>query len=239
MNPIKLGLAVMASALAVACGSIQPARMDVAPALSAGAERIEISGIGGGRRGSYVAGMHAGAFQRSADRLQFGDIVDLHFGGSSFSIAGPEIDNQIDAKCSMRERTINIGIVTFDPKKMSYQCDFTHGGNAIPARFEIQEVRKGMGGMLSKEERRGEIALDREIVQIQSVHKLVGSAFDLATPIGYEFTQGGAPIGAVELNGKPLVYVAPGLNAAQKRAVLVGALALAVFWDPAQTDPEI
>ena len=135
----------------------------------------------------------------------------------------------------MRERVLDLGIMEFTPGPMSYRCEFTADGRAIPARFELQEVRSGIGGALSREERRGEIALGGEIVQIRSVHRLEGSPIEMASPIGYVFEQDGRPVGAVELNGSPVIYLADAADEGLARTIVVGAMALAVFRDPANS----
>ncbi len=74
-----------------------------------------------------------------------------------------------------------------------------------------------------------------ETVQIYSVHKLAGSSFEMASPIGYVFEQFGRPVGAVEINGAPIIYIADLTDEGLTRAITVGAVALAIFWDPANS----
>jgi hypothetical protein len=168
-------------------------------------------------------------------RLAFFDVVENRSGLSSFTLAGPEIDGQIEAQCTMRERNINIGDIAFMLRRMAYGCEFTTNGRPFPARFEIQEAREGIAGALMKKERRGEIALDREVLQIRSVHGLEGSPIQMATPIGYVFEREGRIVGAVELNGTPRMFVPRDADVAVRRAVIAGSMALAVFWDPANS----
>ncbi len=218
-----------------ACASIQPARMAVPAYVMAETDVIDVSGIGGGTRGSYRAGEHAGAFTRSESRLVFFDVLDNRSGSSSFTLVGPDIEGQLEAQCRMRERNITIGDVSFTPQRMAYGCEFSVDGRSIPARFEIQEARNGIAGALMKKERRGEVALDREVLQIRSVHALEGSPIQTATPIGYVFEREGRVVGAVELNGAPRLFLPREGDVALRRAVVAGAMALAVFWDPADS----
>lgn len=218
-----------------ACASIEPARMATPMALDGTTTIVPITGIGGGQRGSYSVAGHSGTFKRSESRLVFFDVLDNRSGSTRYTLTGPFIDGQIEADCTMREKNITISVVSFTPKKMAYSCYYTTNGRAFPARFELQEVREGLGGALMKRERRGEIALDRVILQIQSVHKLQGSAFETASPIGYVFSMDGVPVGAVEVNGTPRVFLPVTDDPAVKRAVIAGALALGLFWDPANS----
>lgn len=231
--PVIVALAVAVSA----CASLEPAKMAMAPQLMATTEQISVSGIGGGTRGSYRAGESSGQFTRSESRLVVFDMVDTRYGGATFTLSEPSIEGQIEARCTVRERSINLGEnVSFTPQRMAYGCDFTINGRPFPARFEIQEARSGLAGALMKRERRGEIALDREILQIRSVHNLEGSPLQTATPIGYVFEQNGRQVGAVELNGTPRMFLPPnGADPSLRRAVVAGSMALALLWDPADS----
>ena len=231
-----VGLAAMALA-AGACAGFPEAQMQLPDNLQVSAETVTISGIGGGQRGSYAAGPYSGSFARSETRLAFFDpMVELRGGTTKFNLQGGELEGVIDAKCTMRERAITIGDISFKPKKMAYGCDFLHEGRSFPARFELQEISEGLGGMLSKRERRGEIAMDRSVIQIRSSHRMVGSAFDSASPIGYVFEAHGVPVGAVDINGAPVLTMNASTDLAARRAMLVSALALSIFWEPANSD---
>ena len=215
------------------CASIQPARMALPPALATTSDVVVMEGLGGGRRGQFQVGAHAGEFARSEERLVLFDTLETRRGGSRFTLSGPQIDGRIEAACVMRERNITIGVANFTAKPMSYQCDLTSNGRPFPARFELQEARNGPATL--KSERRGEIALDRVILQIRSVHALEGSPFQTDAPIGYVFELIGLPVGAVELNGAPRLFLPRGDDPALQRAVIAGSVALAVFWDPANS----
>ncbi|KCZ94162.1 hypothetical protein [Hyphomonas johnsonii] len=218
-----------------ACESIQPARMVAPPALAGQTVETPIEGIGGGTRGTFRFGDHSGTFSRSESRLAFFNILENRSGYTNFTLRGPNISDQIEVKCTMRERNITISVVSFTPKKMAYGCDFTANGYPFPARFELQEVREGLGGALSKKERRGEIALDRVILTIRSVHSVEGSPIQVASPIGYVFELDGRPVGAVEVNGTPRAMLPVSGDPALKRAVIAASLALGLFWDPANS----
>lgn len=223
-----------AGALA-ACAGIQPVEMRLPPSVAATAERMAFSGISGWTHGRFAVGPYQVGYERSEERLAFFDTFVTNYGHSEFTLAGPEIGTTIEARCRMRERVLDFGIAEFTPRPMSYRCEFTADGRAFPARFELQEVREGIGGALSKNERRGEILLGGEAVSIRSVHKLKGSPIEMANPIGYVFEQDGEPVGAVELNGTPALFIPAGTDPGLARTLTVAATALAVFWDPADS----
>jgi hypothetical protein len=210
--------------------------MAMPASLSASAESVTITGIGGQRSGVYAAGAFAGDFNRSASRLAFFDALhERRNGRTAFSVAGPDINGAIQVSCRMRERTINLGVISFEPHPMAYRCDFIHERQSILARFELQAHRQGVGGMMMRQERRGEVALDRVVLQIRSVHDLQGSTVQMGTPIGYLFERDGRTVGAVEVNGAPVITYARDEDAATRRAVLIASLALGLFWDPAES----
>ncbi|MXO61262.1 hypothetical protein GRI89_17090 [Altererythrobacter salegens] len=232
---MRLPIALAAPLMAGACAAIQPAEMRVPQPLIDQSVRLPVEGIGGWNHGRFRTGDYAGDYERSEERLAFLDAVVRNSGHSGFVIKGPGISSTIEADCRMRERVLDFGVVEFTPRRMSYRCEFTADGRAIPARFELQEVRTGLAGALSRRERRGEIALGGEKLEIRSVHKLAGSPIEMATPIGYVFEQDGHPVGAVEINGQPVIYISDLSDEGLSRTITVGALALAVFRDPANS----
>lgn len=228
-------ITLSACLMATACAAFPPAQMRLPPALAGQSAPIPVEGIGGGRQGRFYAAEWQGTFERSQERLTFFDAFVNRRGHSQFLIEGPGISWTIEAKCRMRERMLDFEIAEFTPQPMSYRCDFTAADEVIPARFELQEVRSGLAGALSRRERRGEIALGGETVQIRSVHKLDGTPIEMATPIGYVFEQNGHPVGAVEINGTPRLFIADRTDEGLSRTIAVGAIALAIFWDPANS----
>lgn len=229
-------LASLAAALLTsACSAFPPAEMRLPPSLVDRSARLPVEGIGGWTHGRFRTGDYVGGYERSEERLAFFDTFISNSGHSNFVIEGPGISSTIEAGCGMRERVLDFGIFEFTPRRMSYRCEFTAEGRDIPARFELQEVRTGLGGALNRRERRGEIALGGETVQIRSVHKLAGSPIEMASPIGYVFEQHGQPVGAVEVNGSPVIFVSDLTNEGLSRTITIGAMALAIFWDPANS----
>lgn len=234
-NALRAGLSGLTAVLLVSCGVLQPAQMQLPDSLIQRTTEYAVTDMGGGTRGNYRIGEHSGTFKRSETRLQFFDIAEFRAGGADFTLSGPLIEGQIEAHCKMRERLLNLGDFSFTTKPMAYGCDFTVNKRSFPARFEIQEASTGIAGALLKNERRGEIAIDRVILQLQSVHRVVGSPLQLANPIGYEISLNGDVIAAVELNGTPRVWLPTHTDIPTQRAVVAAAMALAVFWDPADS----
>jgi hypothetical protein len=233
---MKKTATILLALLASACSGIPAAEMRLPPSLAeAPRQTLPIEGIGGGNRGRFYVGRWQGSFTRSEERLAIFDALVTNRGHADFVIEGPGISWTIEADCRMRERVIEVDVVSFTPAPMAYACRFTAAGEAFPARFELQEVRTGIADDLSRRQRMGEIALGGEVVQIRSVHKLEGSPFELASPIGYVFEQQGRSVGAVELNGQPRLILADPANEGLSRTLTIAALALALLRDPANS----
>ena len=93
---------------------------------------------------------------------------------------------------------------------MAYRCEFTAEGRPIPAYLELQESH---ANVLRPYARRGEIALGGEVVQVRSVHDIVGGKLPTGAPIGYVFEQDGREVGAVDVRdeGRRRLYRVNGL----------------------------
>lgn len=218
------------------CAGIQSARMALPHNLASSAVTVPVTGIGGGRSGAFRAGDYAGRFTRSDERLAvFDPLFERRDGHVNFELTGPDIVVSMRVACHAEERTVTLGVVSLEAQPMSFGCDISSGGSGA-ARLEVRAHREGMGGRLMRQERRGEIALDGVALQIRSVHDVEGSGVRMATPIGYVFEQNGAAVGAVEINGSPVVSHDPALGARTRQAVIIASIALGLMWDPSRSD---
>ena len=203
----------------------------------AAATRTEFTGIGGWRSGDYTAGAYSGRYERSSDRLSYFGTVNEARGHSEFTLAGPDIPEAIEGHCRMRANSVDLGLVEVTTRPMAYRCEFQAGGRPIAAWLELQEDN-GPGTPLNRDGRYGRLTLDGETVDIRSIHYLAGldGSMPVSTPLGYVFEQRGHAVGAVELNGRPALMIEPGASPQLQRTLTLAALALGVFWDPANTD---
>lgn len=230
---IRVFAAALGAAFSLAaCAAIRPAEMARPTALQAAAS-TPIFGIGGGEAGNFTVGENNGAFTRSASRLSFFELYALRDGAAKFSVNGPDFAAGIEAACTMKERTVTIDIVAFKPAPMAYGCDFRMAGQQMAARFEVQETAPGL---TNRQERRGQVMVGDAVLDIRSVHDLAGAVLPVSAPIGYVFERDGVAIGGVETNGDPRLLEAPGVTPADHRAILLAAIALSVFWDPANLE---
>lgn len=192
--------------------------------------RTEFTGFSGWNHGRFTAGSYSGDYERSADRLAFFDTFKTNSARAEFTVSGPGIDSLIAARCRMRERSIDTGLVEVVTRPMAYGCEFTAGGRPFPAHFELQEVQVDP---FKPYERRGEIAVGGDTVQIRSIHRIEGAVAPVMAPIGYLFERDGRALGAVELNGKPVLILPGGTDPQLVRTLTIAALALGVLYDPA------
>ncbi len=226
---------LLALAALAGCATVQPARMALPAALS-DTETVPVSGVGGNRRGTFRAGPYTGTFARSDTRLAlFDPLYERRGGRTTISVEGLAGEGPQTADCSVRERTVTLGIISFRPGPMALGCDLGGGTQPGPDLLELQEAAEGLGGMMMRHERRGRIVMNGRTLQIRSVHRLAGSPIESGTPIGYLFEQDGQPVGAVEVNGAPEIRMSRTADSDTRRAVLIGALVLGVFWDPAES----
>jgi hypothetical protein len=226
---------LVAAAVLSACATVQPARMAL-PATLSDHETLPVSGIGGDQRGTFQAGPYQGTFARSDTRLAvFDPVYERRGGRTTVTLVGPAGEAPIKADCSVRERTVTLGIISFKPKPMSFGCTLASGTPGSTGRIELQEAAEGLGGMMMRQERRGELVLEGRTLRIRSVHDVAGSPIQTGTAIGYLFEKDGRAVGAVEVNGSPVIRISRTADGATHRAVLIGALALGLFWDPANS----
>jgi len=229
----KSAFVLLAAGFTAACAT--PAMEVPASLTAAQGERISFEHMSGWNKGRFLAGDYAGDYFRTLDRGSLG-IVSLTEGRGRFTIAGPGISDTIEGDCSVREAALAFDNVEFKPDKMAYRCDLTTAGRAIPARFEVQESRATLEDNLNRNARVGEIALAGQIISFRSVHRFEVPTLPTRDPLGYVFEQDGEAIGALELNGKPVLTLPAGTGIDRRRAMMVAAVALATFWDPGVMD---
>lgn len=231
-------------ATSIAATAATTARMALPEEFTASATHIELSGFGGHNKGFYSfadnRGMqYRGEFKRGESRLGvFDPLLVRNKGKGSFSFREPGSDNEITAACEFKKYTLNVDVVTFDPKKVAYSCDFRGNSALLGARLIIgQPKRQGMKQkFLARDLRSGESALFNQYLTLESVHDYRGSKFSSQQPVGYLIRSGDQLVAAVELTDwNPGVYVSPDLADDVQRSVLVTALAIAVFRDPAHS----
>jgi hypothetical protein len=232
IHRVLVGIVALA---ALPLAAQREARMELPDDLAARVERLSVEGFGGRNEGNYTLGELGGEFTRIESRWAVADpVYAQNRGKSSFSLSGPGLASSVAGTCEMRRASVTVGIVTFDPDKMTYQCDLAGSSEAPLLVLGQPKPDNFRARVLARAERRGEARFGGVTLAVQSVHRYDGSRLQSQTPVGYLLAIGDRAVGAVELTDvDPAVYL-PAAEAADVRAaVIVTALALAVLRDPA------
>lgn len=231
---VTLGLSGLL-ALGLSAVALETARMELPESLTTGGERLAASGFGGLNRGSYSLGPYRGDFTRIESRWAvFDPLFAASRAKSSYTLHGPGFETGVAAECQMKEGTVTVGIVTFDPKKMTYQCTFSRGGLPMAASFVLGETKPASmrARLASRAERQGEAVIDRIRVSMRSVHRYASSRWQSQTPVGYLLEIEGRVVGAVELTDVSPTLIVDSAALDLRPAVLIAGMALAVLRDP-------
>lgn len=213
--------------------------MQLPAEFEARATRVKAEGFGGRNKGSYKIGDYRGAFTRGESRLGvFDPVYVASKGKSSFTFQQAGQAAPLEAKCQMAKSAVTAGVVTFDPKKMSYRCDFHRGGALLGANFVMgQPKAEGMKGrFLARDLRAGESVNGPIHMTFESVHSYKGTSLSSQAPVGYLVRSGDTVVGAVELTDwNPTFYFVDDLEPDTREWLVVTALAIAVLRDPADS----
>lgn len=230
---------VLAVAAALPSNAQQTARMELPEDLADRVERLAAKGFGGLNRGDYELGPYRGKFTRIESRWAVLDpLYAQNRGRSSFTFAGPGFDEPVAASCEMRRGAVTVGVITFDPRKLTYECKFTRGGAPFDASLVLGEPKPEnfRERVLALADRRGEARIGTVTVALRSVHDYAGTRLKAPMPVGYWLEVEGRPVGALELTDvDPTVFLPTAETADVRAAVLVAAMGLAVLRDPANS----
>ncbi|NNC78213.1 MAG: hypothetical protein HKN77_09645 [Woeseiaceae bacterium] len=225
--------------LACSAAALTVAKMDLPADFASAATEIRVSGFGGKNKGSFAFDGYNGEFKRGETRLGIFDPLFVSSKGkSSFSFREAGNTEPVSADCAMKKGSVTIGIVTFDPKKMSYECDFRQGKQLLGARFILGQPKASgfKQAVLAQDLRAGEAIIFNQHLTMQSVHRFKGTPLQSPSPVGYLVQTDGRTIAAVELTDtNPTFYLSPDLDVALRRSALIASLALSVLRDPANS----
>jgi hypothetical protein len=232
MTVFNKAMIILAAGASVSACGIRDAHIAIPHHLTVGTEKIELRGMGGGRKGDFRLAAMRGSFTRSADRLAvFDPLLVRNSGGGSFKLdPNGELGN-LSGRCRYRQGEINAGSLSVTPKRLAYECRFERDGRPIAAEFVMKDPKSAFGTLHGRADREGTLYYEGQEIEVKSVHKDQGGG--LATPyaLGYMFEMDGVEIGAVDLNGLNKTIYAP-RSGKLREAVLAGSLALSIFWDP-------
>lgn len=241
--PVTFSLAALLLSCALLTSSqsraFETARMALPDDLKSESKHLQFAGFGGHNKGTWTLGDHSGKFTRSESRLGvFDPLFVSNKGKSSFTFPLPGTNESLDAACEMRKKSVTIDIVTFDPKKFAYNCDFRQAGSLTGDRLILGYAKPAnmKERFVANDARVGEAIINGLHVTLKSVHRYEGSAFSSQAPVGYLIDTADGTVAAVELTDwNPSIYLRNDVPAATRDNLLVVALAIAVLRDPANS----
>ncbi|NTZ42432.1 hypothetical protein G7A66_04885 [Altererythrobacter sp. SALINAS58] len=235
---LRLMMSVATVTMLLAACSVREARIALPANLTASTERLELTGMGGGTRGDFNLAGAYGTFTRSAERIGiFDPLLVRHQGGGAFQIEPGSGNAGLAGRCSYREGQVNVGPVAITPDRLVYYCEFARDGAPIDAELIIEDPKNAFGTVHGRSERQGTIFYEGQQIEIRSIHRDEGGGLPSPTALGYLLVDESGEIGAIDMNGLNKTIFAP-LLGEKREAVLAAALALSIFWDPAEVQPD-
>ena len=211
-------------------------------------ERINISAVPAWMNGSFRVGDSKGYVRRiaSSDAIGWGpdgigsnfDLVKdgyaARFGKIAFEISRTDLGGLAEARCaySREEERIAIDRVTLARplEPLRVMCRYRIDGSDVgmlslvadtDTRASYADGRKGMISILGTN------------LALQSLHGIAETDVAVADPSGYVMIDGdGRKVGAVELTGGGSRRAIVPNNVEQRKAAVLAAITLALFWDP-------
>ena len=201
-------------------------------------ERTEAVELHYGRedgRNTWRAGGYSGTWSgRGSSSNVFGvrtrsrSRVELTFAGDGSG------GSPLTVSCTGGESEFTLAWITFDKQDLSYACNFSRDGEPVPdSRFELALQRRGLMGM-GRNERAGEMHHAGHVLRFET-QRLSGVAFPSGRVPGYVIRADGRDVGGMDYGVMRSTLYLPPDGDPQRESVLLAALILATFMDPANT----
>jgi len=220
-----LALTVFASAAAV-----ETARMQLPDGFRDQADFFNASGFRGRQKGDFDIGPYRGEFSRKDSRL---DILDSKYvsnkARTSVVLVDPDTGESATASCLQKKGSMTLKIVTFDPKKLRYECELAIGDRT--SQFMVGQAKGTMKQKFMALDLRSGIAVfpDRDLM-VRSVHDYHGSKFTSQAPVGYLIEDGERTLAGVELTDtSPSVYLLRELEPGDRYRVMLIAMTISLL----------
>jgi len=229
-RPAALAITLVVVLTLAACAAPKAARMERPPGLQALAEE-RLEGVGGGRSGRFVLAGLEGRFERSADRLDFFDVVARDRATVRLDWRGAD-GQPAEMNCKAAQTTVSAGIVSAAARPLAVECTMRAGQAGRAERSGLLRLESRSAAAGTRQERSGRWTQGDVALDIRSVHRFEGSPLPQPAPVGYVVSRDGTAVGAVEMNGlRPRVW-RPAQGTAAREDVSIALVALALLWDP-------
>ena len=230
---LPFGCLLLAS---LSSAAFETAHMHLPTDFAGAARYLPVDGLGGSTRGEFRFGDYSGTFTRTESRLAiFEPLYENQRAGSTFTVSGARIPEPVSGVCRARKQSVQVGIVTLDPERMTYSCEFRQSAVPLEATFLLGQPRPdtARSALLAQARRVGEARFGAVAITIRSEHRYQGTPLESDTPVGYLLEREGRLVAAVELTDvNPGVYLSPNIGENLEAAVVLAVLPLAVLWDP-------
>lgn len=213
-----------------------------------GVERIDISAVPAGMNGNFRVGDSEGNVRRiaSSDAIGWGpggigsnfDLVRdgyaARFGRMAFEISRADLGGRAAARCaySREEQRATVVVVTLTRPSVPLRvtCQYRIDGREAGT---LNLLAYSYGRASYADGRKGEITIFGTSLALQTRHGIAEADVDVADASGYVMLgNNGQPVGALELTGGTSRRAVLPKNEAQRKAAMLAAVTLALFWDP-------
>lgn len=230
---MSIWIAVTASTWALASAASVPERLEGFAEIAAQADRVEVTGLGIGRRGSFRVGNVEGQYERRSTRRREG-FERIGESALRFSVAAPELGGTLSGECgadeaAVRDRMTRSFSITTTTAQQQLSCRFSLNG--VPAgALDLAEVPTR--ALTVREDRRGAVRWGQREYAIRSVHHFARSPLPAGSPLGYVVDDRGTAVAAVDTSGWRCVLFLPRGDVEPRAAALAVTIALALMWEP-------
>jgi hypothetical protein len=190
--------------------------------------------------GPWTAAEFAGEERRRASR---GNVFGNMFSGQgaraqwTVTAGGSFSETPVAAQCEGGQSQFQFGWVGFDRNELGFVCTFTRAGAAAEDRFELAVSRsRNPLRQLVSNERAAELHWQGRVLRLETA-RLSGVGLPTGRVPGYVIrNEDGLEIGGMDYQrAQPLLYLPP-QDSPDREAVLIAALAVGFFMDPANQE---
>jgi hypothetical protein len=242
---IRLISALSAGSMSVA--AVAGSTVSGFDAFATTAERVDLKGVPLWMSGRFRIGDDgtvATVQRRALGRTEIDGSDDQaltrteRFGRMSFAATGPGVGGSLSGDCryDRSEESLRMGSLSVARplSPLLFQCRFEREGRQIGTLRMFAAPRSR--ALVQFEERRGEVRTDATTLAIHSLHKLGARQVTTSDRVGYAMAAGDRVVAMIDLNGFTRRRLALPYDPQQREAALAASLALALFWDPGDTD---
>lgn len=184
----------------------------------------------------WTAGPWNGTFSASGRSTRLFGVRSSDISRASLTINGPGFeDGEVAVECEGGQLDFSISFITFDHDDLAYTCSFSRNGEALDSSLELALSSSGLLRGLGRTERAGATRYEGRIVNFET-QRLSGVGLPSGRVPGYVIRDGDLEIGGMDYGiMRPTLFLPPEGDD-NREIVLVTAIILATFIDPANSN---